>query len=73
MIISVVNFPEKIKIFFQILNSGKWSQKDIIDIMDAKGKPMEKAHCNSASVNYDFVSKENLYVEAWKYSFAKSI
>jgi len=33
----------------------------------------EKAHCNSASVNYHFGSKENLYIEAWKYSFEKAI
>ncbi|OHB53887.1 MAG: hypothetical protein A2Y07_10345 [Planctomycetes bacterium GWF2_50_10] len=33
----------------------------------------EKANCNNASVNYHFGSKENLYIEAWKYSFEKSI
>lgn len=33
----------------------------------------EKANCNNASVNYHFGSKENLYVEAWKYSFDKAI
>jgi TetR/AcrR family transcriptional regulator, regulator of cefoperazone and chloramphenicol sensitivity len=33
----------------------------------------EKAGVNTASVNYHFSSKENLYIEAWKYSFVKSI
>jgi TetR/AcrR family transcriptional regulator, regulator of cefoperazone and chloramphenicol sensitivity len=33
----------------------------------------EKAHANTAAINYHFGSKENLYVEAWKYSFEKSI
>jgi AcrR family transcriptional regulator len=33
----------------------------------------EKAKANTAAVNYHFVSKENLYVEAWKYSFEESI
>jgi AcrR family transcriptional regulator len=33
----------------------------------------QKAEVNTASVNYHFGSKENLYVEAWKYSFEKSI
>ncbi len=33
----------------------------------------EKANVNTASVNYHFGSKENLYIEAWKYSFEKSI
>jgi TetR/AcrR family transcriptional regulator, regulator of cefoperazone and chloramphenicol sensitivity len=33
----------------------------------------EKAKANTAAVNYHFESKENLYVEAWKYSFAKSV
>jgi AcrR family transcriptional regulator len=33
----------------------------------------QKADVNTASVNYHFGSKENLYVEAWKYSFEKSI
>jgi len=32
-----------------------------------------KANTNVASINYHFVSKENLYVEAWKYSFEKSM
>jgi len=33
----------------------------------------EKAKANTAAVNYHFGSKENLYIEAWKYSFGKSI
>jgi len=32
-----------------------------------------KAEANTASINYHFGGKENLYVEAWKYSFEKSI
>lgn len=32
-----------------------------------------KAKVNTAAVNYHFGSKENLYVEAWKYSFERSI
>lgn len=32
-----------------------------------------KADANTAAVNYHFGSKENLYIEAWKYSFEKSI
>ncbi len=31
------------------------------------------AQVNTAAVNYHFGSKENLYVEAWKYSFGKSM
>jgi len=37
------------------------------------GDICEKARVNTASVNYHFGSKENLYIEAWKYSFEKSI
>lgn len=33
----------------------------------------EKAQANTASVNYHFGSKENLYVEAWKHCHAESI
>ncbi len=33
----------------------------------------EKAETNIAAVNYHFGSKENLYVEAWKYSYERSI
>jgi len=33
----------------------------------------EKAQANTAAVNYHFGSKENLYVEAWKYSFQRSV
>ena len=33
----------------------------------------EKAKANTAAVNYHFGSKENLYVEAWKYAFEKSV
>jgi AcrR family transcriptional regulator len=33
----------------------------------------EKAKVNTAAVNYHFISKENLYVETWKYSFERSI
>jgi AcrR family transcriptional regulator len=32
-----------------------------------------KAKANTAAVNYHFGSKENLYVEAWRYSLEKSI
>jgi AcrR family transcriptional regulator len=32
-----------------------------------------KANANTAAINYHFGSKENLYIEAWKYSFEKSI
>jgi AcrR family transcriptional regulator len=32
-----------------------------------------KAKANLAAINYHFSSKENLYVEAWKYSFEKSM
>jgi AcrR family transcriptional regulator len=32
-----------------------------------------KARINTAAVNYHFGSKENLYVEAWKHSFAGSV
>jgi AcrR family transcriptional regulator len=32
-----------------------------------------KANANTAAINYHFVSKENLYIEAWKYSFKKSM
>ena len=32
-----------------------------------------KAETNIAAVNYHFGSKETLYIEAWKYSFQKSI
>jgi AcrR family transcriptional regulator len=31
-----------------------------------------KANANTAAINYHFKSKENLYIEAWKYSFEKS-
>jgi len=33
----------------------------------------ERAGTNSASLNYHFGSKENMYVEAWKYAFSKSL
>lgn len=33
----------------------------------------EIAKTNTASVNYHFGSKEDLYIEAWKYSFEKSL
>ncbi len=33
----------------------------------------KKANVNSAAINYHFGSKENLYVEAWKYSFHRSL
>lgn len=33
----------------------------------------EKAKVNTAAVNYHFNSKEDLYVESWKYAFKKSI
>jgi TetR/AcrR family transcriptional regulator, regulator of cefoperazone and chloramphenicol sensitivity len=32
-----------------------------------------KAAANTASVNYHFGSKENLYIEAWKHSYKKSL
>jgi TetR/AcrR family transcriptional regulator, regulator of cefoperazone and chloramphenicol sensitivity len=32
-----------------------------------------RADANTAAINYHFVSKENLYVEAWKFSFEKSV
>lgn len=32
-----------------------------------------KAKANAAAINYHFGSKENLYTEAWKHSFEKSI
>ena len=31
------------------------------------------ANANTAAVNYHFGSKENLYVEAWKHSYKKSL
>jgi TetR/AcrR family transcriptional regulator, regulator of cefoperazone and chloramphenicol sensitivity len=33
----------------------------------------ERAKANTAAVNYHFASKENLYIEAWKYSFERSL
>lgn len=33
----------------------------------------KKAKANSAAINYHFGSKENLYIEAWKYSFEESM
>jgi len=33
----------------------------------------ERAKVNTAAVNYHFGSKEELYIEAWKYSFEKSM
>jgi AcrR family transcriptional regulator len=32
----------------------------------------QKARANTAAINYHFGSKENLYVEAWKYAFERS-
>jgi TetR/AcrR family transcriptional regulator, regulator of cefoperazone and chloramphenicol sensitivity len=32
-----------------------------------------RAKANLAAINYHFGSKENLYIEAWKYSFEKSM
>jgi len=32
-----------------------------------------KAMANTAAINYHFGSKDNLYIEAWKYSFERSI
>ncbi len=32
-----------------------------------------KANANTAAINYHFGSKENLYIEAWKYAFEKSL
>ena len=32
-----------------------------------------KANANTAAINYHFNSKENLYIEAWKHSFEKSM
>jgi len=32
-----------------------------------------KAMANTAAINYHFGSKENLFIEAWKYSFERSI
>jgi AcrR family transcriptional regulator len=32
-----------------------------------------KAKANTAAVNYHFGSKENLYIESWKYAFEKSV
>jgi AcrR family transcriptional regulator len=33
----------------------------------------QKARANTAAVNYHFGSKENLYVEAWKYAWERSL
>ena len=33
----------------------------------------KKAKVNTAAINYHFRNKQNLYTEAWKYSFEKSI
>jgi len=33
----------------------------------------KKAKANTAAVNYHFGSKENLYVEAWKHAFERSV
>ena len=33
----------------------------------------KKANTNSASINYHFGSKENLYAQAWKFSFNESL
>ena len=32
-----------------------------------------KAGANTAAINYHFGSKENLYIEAWKYTFEQSM
>ena len=32
-----------------------------------------KANANTAAINYHFGNKENLYIEAWKYSYKKSM
>ncbi len=40
---------------------------------DARNQDISKAAgANSASINYHFGSKENLYIEAWKYCFTKA-
>ncbi len=33
----------------------------------------KQAKTNTASINYHFSSKENLYIEAWKYAFNRSL
>jgi TetR/AcrR family transcriptional regulator, regulator of cefoperazone and chloramphenicol sensitivity len=33
----------------------------------------EKAKANTAAVNYHFGSKDNLYIEAWKFAFQRSV
>ena len=51
--------------------SELFAQKGFLETTNAD--ICEKARANTAAVNYHFGSKENLYIQAWKYAFDTSI